>query len=130
VNVVIKSILAAAALGLLVPAAPALADHARPSVRIEVGVVDAAHRRGYDNGPNITARQAARIASSHGAARIYDIDFRRGVWEVKGSTWRGARIELEISARTGRVIDVDYGRGGQGRGRDNDRRDRGGRGGW
>jgi hypothetical protein len=24
--------------------------------------------------------------------------------------WRGVRIEVEISARSGRVLDVDYGR--------------------
>ncbi len=48
--------------------------------------------------------------------RIHDVDYRRGVWEVSGRGRRGARIEVAISARTGRVLDIDYGRGRRGRG--------------
>jgi hypothetical protein len=125
-----KSILAAAALGLMAPVAPALADHSGPTIRVELGINQVAHRRGYDDRLNVNARQAARIAAGYGVSRIYDIDLRRGVWEVSGSGRRGGRIALEISARTGRVIDVDYGRGGRGRGRDNDWRDNGRGRGW
>jgi hypothetical protein len=112
----LKSVLAAATLGLTIPAAPALADHAAP-VRVEVQFHSVDHRHGRFDRSGIDRREATRIAASYGMSRIYDLDLKRGVWEVSGSTWRGGHIEIEISARTGRVLDVDYGRGQRGRGR-------------
>ncbi len=117
-----RSLIIASALAAAAPAAPALA--AGPSIVIELGVHDRGDR--YDRGPNISRREAARIAYSYGLTDVRDIELRGGVWEVSGRSNRGGRIEVEISARNGRVIDVDYGRGrGRGRGWDDDDRGRG-----
>lgn len=116
----LKPLIASAALAtaaaLAAPVAPALADHGAPSVRLEVGVHTVDHRRDRyrHRGPNINRREAVRIASRVGLARVRDLDFRNGVWLVRGRSHRGAAIRVEISARTGRVIDVDYGRGRRG----------------
>ena len=107
------------------PLAPALAQSPAPvaSVHVEVGASPAHYRgRGYRGGPNINRREAVRIASSYGLARVRDVELRRGVWEIDGISRRGARIEVEINARTGRVLDVDYGRDRRRGYRGNDRR--------
>ncbi len=120
----LKTLIAAAALLAAVPAAPALADG--PSVTVELGIYGVDDRNGYrdhDRGRDwddgVSRRQALRIASDYGMARVYDIDRHGNVWEISGSTYRGGRMELEISARSGRVLDVDYGR--ERRGWDNGR---------
>jgi len=122
---VLKSLIAAAALAATVPLAPALADNGGPTLRIEIGHHSANHRparrgyahhsqRDYAHRPRISRHEAVRIARHYGLSRVTDVDFDRGRWEVEGRTRRGARVEVEISARTGRVVDVDYFRRGRG----------------
>jgi hypothetical protein len=120
----LKSLLAAAVIAAAAPAAPALAEHGGSSVRLEVGVYEIDHRD-YDR-RGVSRREAIRIASRYGINRIYSVSFRSGAWQVSGATHRGGRIEVLISGRTGRIIDVDYGRGrrGRGYGHDDDHRDR------
>ncbi len=88
----------------------------------------------YNRGGWVNRYQAIRIAQGYGLARLTDLDFDNGFWEVEGVTARGARIDVEISARTGRVVDVDYGWRGHGRrfrGHDHHaHRDHDGRGQW
>lgn len=119
----LKSLIAAGALAVAAPLAPALAD-SHTSFSISVGTTPVSYhnswRRGYRHFA-INRYEAVRIAERYGLARVRDIDFEQGFWEVEGWTRRGARVEVEISARTGRVVDVDYYR----RGRGYDRRGRG-----
>jgi len=113
----LKSLIAAATLIVAVPLAPALADNSGPTLRVQISQHSAGHRhnrRGYAHRPQINRHQAVRIARQYGLARVTDVDFDRGRWEVEGRTRRGARVEVEISARTGRVVDVDYFRRGRG----------------
>lgn len=112
-----RSLVLASVLALAAPVAPALAD---PTVTIQLGVHDADWGRHRDRDRNISRREAVRIAYSYGVTDIRDVDLRGGVWEINGRTHRGGRVEIEISARTGRVIDVDYGRDRR-RGWDDDR---------
>jgi hypothetical protein len=131
----LKTLIAAAVLAAA-PAAPALADHGGPTVTVELGIQTVDERwdrdndrdgdyryrdrdrdrdwdRGWDNDRGVSRREAVRIAYSYGVTRVYDVDRRGGVWQVTGTGWRGGRIEIEISARSGRVLDIDYGRRGR-----------------
>ncbi|MGD2132340.1 MAG: PepSY domain-containing protein [Maricaulaceae bacterium] len=122
-----KPLLAAAAIACLAPAAPALADHDRAPARVQFDFrVDTYGRDHRFRGPQISRHQAIRIARSYGLRQVRDVDLRRGVWEVNGFGRRG-RIEVEINARTGRVIDVDRHRrrgwGRRGRDHHHDRHD-------
>ncbi len=55
----------------------------------------------------ITAEDAVRIARTVGLVRIEDVDCDDGTWEVEGRDARGREIEVQISPRTGRILDVD-----------------------
>lgn len=110
----IRSLVLASALALAAPVAPALAD---PTVTIQLGVYGADWGHRHDRG--VSRREAIRIAYDYGLVDVRAIDLRGGVWEIRGRTRRGGRMEIEISARSGRVIDLDYDRG-RNRGWDDD----------
>ena len=112
----LKPMIAAVALATAAPLAPAaLADGL--SIRVSVG------QAGYDH-YRVDRNDAVRIAYNYGLARVTNVDFDHGRWEIDGRTRRGTRVEMEVSARTGRILDVDYYRRGRGfdrRGRDHRR---------
>lgn len=113
----LRSMLIASALAAA-PVAPALADHSRPSITFELGIGVPDHRR-YERGPNVSRRDAIQIAYDYGMTDVRDVDLDDGVWELEGRTWEGDRMEIEISAWDGQVLDLDY-RGGRGRARGHD----------
>jgi uncharacterized membrane protein YkoI len=55
----------------------------------------------------ITAEEAMRIARTAGLMRVEEVDCDDGKWEVEGQDARGREIEVEVSARSGRILDVD-----------------------
>jgi hypothetical protein len=114
---VLRSLLAAAALGVMVPAAPALADRSEPRIEVAIAARHGDSRRHdrHEEDRGVSRRQAARIAGDYGVVDIDDISMRRGVWRVSGETWRGRELIVEISARTGRVLEVRYRDRGRGR---------------
>ena len=83
----IRSLLPAAAAAVLL-AGPALAD---------TGLC----RTG------ITAEEAIRIAREAGVARVQEVDCDDDKWEVEGRDAQGRKIEVEVHAGTGRVLDID-----------------------
>src|SRR5262245_49813200 len=107
----LKTLLAATALAVatLPAAAPAFAD-SRPSVHVTIGVGDRGDYRDHRRGPNISRREAVRIAAGRGCSRVSDVDYNDGVWVVRGSNRHGSRMRVQISARNGRVLDVDIAR--------------------
>ena len=50
-----------------------------------------------------------RMAFDHGIVRIEEIKLRRkkGVWKVEGEDATGEDIEMEVDARTGRIIRME-----------------------
>jgi uncharacterized membrane protein YkoI len=48
-----------------------------------------------------------RIARTTGLVRVEEVDCDDSKWEVEGRDARGREIEVEVSARTGRILDVD-----------------------
>ncbi|MGH6735791.1 MAG: PepSY domain-containing protein [Methyloceanibacter sp.] len=44
------------------------------------------------------------IAFDHGIVRLKEIELDDGVWEVEGKDARGQEIEMEVDARSGRII--------------------------
>ncbi len=55
----------------------------------------------------VTQRQAVAIAQYRGMRRIGDIDFDDNRWKIEGWGRRG-EMEIEISARNARILDIDY----------------------
>ena len=55
----------------------------------------------------ITAEEAIRIAREAGVARVQEVDCDDDKWEVEGRDAQGRRIEVEVHAGTGRVLDID-----------------------
>lgn len=55
----------------------------------------------------VSAEDAIRIARTAGLVRVEEVDCDDRKWEVEGRDARGREIEVEISARTGRILDVD-----------------------
>jgi len=79
-------------LALLVPllsAAPAAADDDRC------------------RGP-IDRERAIQIAREAGMGRIEEVDCDDGKWEVEGRHTDGREMEVDVSASTGRILDIDY----------------------
>jgi hypothetical protein len=110
---VIRTLAIAAALAAAAPLAPALAADARGpgGVDLSLSQVDYSGHRDRGRHDGVGRREAVAIALRSGMARVVDVDLRGGVWEVAGLTRSGRRMELEISAWSGRVIDIDFGRG-------------------
>jgi hypothetical protein len=55
----------------------------------------------------IDRHEAVRIARDHGMDEVNDTDRDRGVWTIRGRDRHGDRMRIVISARSGRVIDID-----------------------
>jgi uncharacterized membrane protein YkoI len=98
-STMIRTVLAAslAAAAVLV-AAPAFAD-------------DDDNRREYrvasSSSVNISRAEALRIAREHGLSRLEEIELDDGEWEIEGRTRNGREIEIDISARTGQVLELE-----------------------
>lgn len=58
------------------------------------------------SGP-VTVEEAIRIARGAGVASVEEVECDDGRWEVEGRDARGREIEVDIDARTGRVIKVE-----------------------
>jgi uncharacterized membrane protein YkoI len=72
--------------------------------------LSAAPARADDNecrGP-ISRAQAIDIARSAGLVRVEEVDCDDDEWEVEGRDQRGREMEVEISARTGQILEVEY----------------------
>jgi uncharacterized membrane protein YkoI len=65
--------------------------------------------RADDNGcgGRITAEEAIRIARTAGLVQVREVDCEDGKWEIEGRDARGREIEVDVSARDGRILDVD-----------------------
>lgn len=64
---------------------------------------DGACRRGP-----ITAERAVQIARSVGLARVEEVECDDGKWEIEGRHADGREMEVDVSARDGRILDIDY----------------------
>jgi uncharacterized membrane protein YkoI len=51
--------------------------------------------------------QAIQTARSVGLVRVEEIECDDGRWEIEGTDRRGREIEVEVSARTGRILEID-----------------------
>ena len=58
-------------------------------------------------GGPVSATEAIRIATGAGVAEVRDVDCDDGRWEVEGRDANGRKIEVEIHATTGQVLDID-----------------------
>ncbi len=84
--------LTTAALGMLMLAAPASAQTGpQPTQPIA----------------SITAEQAIEIAKQQGVVTVKEVDRDDGEWEVEGRDASGREIEVDIDAKTGKVLKVD-----------------------
>jgi uncharacterized membrane protein YkoI len=52
--------------------------------------------------------QAIAIAHTVGLVRVEEVDCDDGKWEVEGLDAFGREMEVEVSARTGRILEVEY----------------------
>lgn len=85
----IRFLSATALFGLLLSPLPAMADD--DSCR----------------GP-VSLEQAIQIAREAGMARVTETDCDDGKWEIEGRHADGREMEVDVSARTGRILDIDY----------------------
>ncbi len=63
--------------------------------------------RATQRGLNISLQEAMDIARANGMARITDVDLDDDEWEIEGRTADGREIDIDISARDGRIKDLD-----------------------
>jgi uncharacterized membrane protein YkoI len=80
-----KSTLATFALSALLLGGPAVAQNQSP----------------------ITAEQAIEIARQQGLVTVEEVDRDDGKWEVEGKDASGREIEVDIDARSGKVVKVE-----------------------
>ncbi|WP_291298342.1 PepSY domain-containing protein [Elioraea sp.] len=59
-------------------------------------------------GMPISAAQAIAIAATVGLLHVKDVDCDDDEWEVEGWHVDGREMEVEISARTGRILEVEF----------------------
>jgi uncharacterized membrane protein YkoI len=52
--------------------------------------------------------QAVAIAATVGLVRVEEVDCDDAKWEVEGWDAFGRAMEVEVSARTGRILEVEY----------------------
>lgn len=71
------------------------------------GAAPGAARADEDCRGPIQAEEAIRIARTAGVVRVQEVECDDGKWEVEGRDARGRKIEVEISARDGRILDID-----------------------
>jgi uncharacterized membrane protein YkoI len=55
----------------------------------------------------ITAEQAIEIARQQGLVTVEEVDRDDGKWEVEGKDASGREIEVDIDARSGKVVKVE-----------------------
>lgn len=84
--------LTAAALGMLMLAAPASAQTGQPQMQRVA---------------SITAEQAIEIAKQQGLVTVKEVDRDDGKWEVEGTDASGREIEVDIEISSGKVLKVD-----------------------
>ncbi len=84
--------LTAAALGMLMLAAPASAQTGQPQTQRVA---------------SITAEQAIEIAKQQGLVTVKEVDRDDGKWEVEGTDASGREIEVDIEISSGKVLKVD-----------------------
>ena len=58
-------------------------------------------------GGPVSAAEAIRIATDAGVALVREVECDDGEWEVEGRDAYGRKIEVEIHATTGRVINIE-----------------------
>ncbi len=56
----------------------------------------------------VTAEQAIQIARGIGMVRVQEVECDDGKWEVEGWHADGREMDVDVSARDGRILDVDY----------------------
>lgn len=69
-------------------------------------VSPAASQRGTE-GSEITIEEAIRISRANGLVRVDEAKRDNGKWEVEGRDAEGREIEIDIDARSGRVIKIE-----------------------
>ncbi len=69
-------------------------------------LADDDRRRGHHLA--VDYHEALWIAESFGMYRVKEVELDDGAWEIEGCTHDGREIEIEISARNGAVIDLEY----------------------
>lgn len=57
----------------------------------------------------ISQERAQTIAAQQGVARVREIELRRGLWKIEGTTEQGRPIEVEIDAHSGVVTKREIG---------------------
>ena len=57
--------------------------------------------------PQITIEDARRIAAENGIASIREIELDDGKWEIEGADAAGRKHEMEIDARSGKVVKME-----------------------
>ncbi|MCB1441925.1 MAG: PepSY domain-containing protein [Methyloceanibacter sp.] len=58
---------------------------------------------------SVGIEQVRQMAFDHGIVRLDEIELRRrkGVWQVEGEDANGNDIEMDVDARTGRIIRME-----------------------
>ncbi|HML92523.1 PepSY domain-containing protein [Methyloceanibacter sp.] len=58
---------------------------------------------------NVGIEQVRQMAFDHGIVRLDEIELRRrkGIWKVEGEDANGNDIEMDVDARTGRIIRME-----------------------
>ncbi|MDP2296607.1 MAG: PepSY domain-containing protein [Pseudolabrys sp.] len=56
----------------------------------------------------LTIEDARRIARENGMKTVKEIELDDGRWEVEGRDGTGREMEIEIHARTGAVLKIEY----------------------
>jgi hypothetical protein len=55
----------------------------------------------------VSVEEAVAIARSQGMARVTDIDDDHDKIEIEGRDWHHDHMSIEISTRTGEILDID-----------------------
>lgn len=100
-----RSLLVALAVGGLVgAAAPAFADDDDLSPARLQRLDDHAASQGF----TITHAKAIEIAKSHGVVTVREVDLEDNAeWKIEGRDADGREIEVELSARDGKVREIE-----------------------
>ena len=64
--------------------------------------------RADDDCRGISRAEAIAVARTVGLVRVTEVECDDDEWEVEGRDGSGREMEVEISARTGRIKEVDY----------------------
>jgi uncharacterized membrane protein YkoI len=78
-----------------------------PTLAAPAALADDDDRRSARN-YGINQYEALEIAGDFGLYSIKEIKFSGGKWEIEGCTSDGQEIEIDISARSGDIIKLEY----------------------